>query len=70
MIFLFWDFTGEYGYWLYDKSDLPEPSRIKKKKANIFIKVKWFMLIQMWKINHRRWTKCRHKTKALNKYKS
>jgi len=66
---LFWDFTSDGDYWDYTTSCLPEPSRIKKKNANIFIRIKWFVLISVWKFNNRKWKKCRHKTKALEKYK-
>ena len=68
-IVLFWDFTSDGGYWDYSTSCLPEPSRIKKKHANIFIRIKWFALISVWKFNNRKWKKCRHKTRALEKYK-
>ena len=64
---MFWESDG--GYWDYNTSCLPEPSRIKKKNANIFIRIKWFILISIWKFNNRKWKKCRHKTKALEKYK-
>lgn len=47
----------------------PKPSRINKKKANMFIKVKWFLLILIWKFNNRQWINCRQKTRALDKYK-
>lgn len=62
---IFYDFTCELdsSYWL------PKLSAIKKKKANIFIKTKWFMLILLWKFNNRKWKKCRHKSRALAKYK-
>lgn len=64
---MFWE--SDRGYWDYSTFCLPEPSRIKKKKANIFIKAKWFMLILLWKFKNRKWTDCRHKRKALEKYK-
>ena len=67
---LFWDFTSDGGYWDYTTSCLPEPSRIKKEKANIVIRLKWFILILIWKFNNRKWKKCRQKIKALNKYKN
>lgn len=66
---LFWEFIGDGDYRGYTTSCLPEPSRIKKKKANIFIRVKWSMLILIWKFNNRKWKKCRQKKKALDKYK-
>ena len=44
-------------------------TELKRKKANIFIKAKWFMLILLWKFKNRKWTDCRHKRKALEKYK-
>ena len=66
---LFWDFTSDGGYWDYTTSCLPEPSRIKKKRANITIRLKWFVLILIWKVKNRKWKKCRQKNKALNKYK-
>ena len=71
MALIFWDFTGEWDYVNYASTqhNIPEPSRIKKKKANIFTKVKWFILIQIWKFNNRNWNKCRHKNKALERYK-
>ena len=71
MALMFWDFTGEWDYIGYTsiQHDVPEPSRIKKKKANMFTKVKWFILIQIWKFNNRKWNKCRHKNKALERYK-
>lgn len=72
MALMFWDFTGEWDYTIYKSMqyDVPEPSRIKKKKANMFTKVKWFILIQIWKFNNRKWRKCRHKNKALERYKA
>ena len=67
---LFFDFTSGYEeFHNATFNDILEPSRIKRKKANIFIKIKWFILISLWKFNNRKWIKCRHKTKALNKYK-
>lgn len=66
------DFMSELDYnyqYTFTRFDVPEPSRIKNKRANIFTKVKWFVLILVWKFNNRKWTKCRHKTKALDKYK-
>ena len=66
---LFLDFMSDGDYWDYIASCLPEPSRIKQKKANIFIHFKWFALIIVWKFNNRQWTKCRQKHRALDKYK-
>ena len=66
---MFWEFETDGGYWDYNTSRLPEPSRIKKKKANIFIRFKWLLLILLWKFNHRKWKKCRHKSKMLKRYK-
>lgn len=63
---MFWDITFD---WEYTTTYSSEPPRIKKKKANIFIKFKWFVSILMWKFNNRKWNKCRQKSKALEKYK-
>lgn len=65
---LFWDFTSDVDYWDYTTSCLPEHHRIKKKKANIIIRLKWFILILIWKFNNRKWNKCRQKTRTLNRY--
>lgn len=67
---MFWDFTSDGGYWDYSTSCLPEPSRIKKKKTNIFTKLKWYTLILLWKFKNRKWSKCRQKSRALDKYKN
>ena len=71
MALMFWDFTGEWDYMDYKsiQHNVPEPSRIKKKKATIIHKGKWFILTIIWKFNNRKWTKCRQKIKALDKYK-
>ena len=66
---LFWEFTGDGDYWDYTTSCLPEPSRIKKKNANMFIRIKWFVLISIWKFKNRKWNECKQKRKALDKYK-
>ena len=66
---IFWDFTSEGCYWDCTVSCLPEPSRIKKKKANIFIRLKWLMMILMWKFKNRKWNKCRQKIRSLDRYK-
>lgn len=68
-----WDFITEGEYWDYTTTLLPESPKIKKEKtkikANIFTKIKWFVLVLVWKFNNRKWNKCRQKTKALNNYK-
>ena len=71
MPFIVCDFMIDYDNATYTSThfNVLEPSRIKNKRANIFTKVKWFVLILVWKFNNRKWTKCRHKTKALDKYK-
>ena len=71
MALIFWDFTGEWDYIDYTSTqyNVPEPSRIKKKKANIFIRLKWLMMILMWKFKNRKWNKCRQKIRSLDRYK-
>ena len=63
---LFWDFISDGDYWDYTTSCLPEPSRIKKKNANIFIRIKWFILISIWKFNNRKWSQILHRIRLQN----
>ena len=66
---IFWDTTLDGDYWDYTISCLSEPYRIKKKKANIFIRLKWFILILVWKFKNRKWKNHRKKNRALDRYK-
>lgn len=66
---LFWDFMTDGDYFDYTTTVSSEPSRIKNKNANIIIRLKWFILILVWKFNNRKWHNCRKKSKALHKYK-
>lgn len=65
----FCDFYIEKNYNYKNHSNESKPYRNERKRANIFIRLKWFILILIWKMNNRKWKKCRHKIKALNKYK-
>ena len=67
---LYWEFMRDGDYYEYTSVMAPEPSRIKKKQTNNIISLKYFIMILIWKFNNRKWTKCRQKTKALNKYKN
>lgn len=68
---VFWDFTGDVEdfYTCTYTNYHSEPSRNKTKKINIFTKIKWFMLILIWKFNNRKWKKCRQKSRSLDRYK-
>ena len=44
-------------------------TELKRKKANIFIRLKWFILILVWKFKNRKWKNHRKKNRALDRYK-